>query len=439
MNSTIAAKSFRLLLAACVVATVFAVVIGTIGALTASTAVILALPFGAAALSAAGLSIALPRIDRLAQHAGPAPVTHTAAEAAAGIQSDSLEDALYDLARVLAEGTRAQCAVVWLAVAEKLVSAATYPPNASAEPHTTTLAVLLAQPDVDHAVSVFDGSVFRAALTIGKPGRSVTPADQRLMQDVARGAGLLLRGAQLASELEERVRQADELATELQASRQRLTRARDVERQRLVGELTQVTTARLATLRGDVAEMQDLLSSSEADIERMQRALAQARVGLDELIDRFRVVARGVYPAVLRSQGPASALEELATDLPRPVRLSGRIPHRLSWEIESGIYWLAASAMQQLAGRGAETPLRVHLEHSEHLLVVRIEDPTAAITVQQVCAALTDNVDRLTALGGEVKITEDGAGGIALRAWLPDRLEPSVDNLTQRRARQSPQ
>lgn len=427
MNSTIPARPLRLLLASAAVAAVFAVMVIAIGSLTDSIAVAVALPFVAAALSTAGLTIGLPRIDRLAQHAGPTTGAGPApAAAVAGAQAGSLEQALYDLARVLAEGTRAQHAVVWLAAADKLVSAATYPAVTGVEPRTTTLAALLALPDVDHAVPVLDGSVLRAALTVGKPGRPVTPADQRLMQDVAQGAGLLLRGAQLTSELEDRVRQADELATQLQASRQRLTRARDVERQRLVGELTQVTTARLATLRGDVAEIQDLLSGGEASIEHTQRTLAQTRAGLDELLDRFRLIARGVYPAVLRSQGPAGALEELATDLPRPVRLSGHLSHRLSWEIESGIYWLAASAMQLLAGQVAETPLRVHLEHIQRRLAIRIEDPTAPITAIEIGTALTDDVDRLAALGGDAEIVEDGAGGIALRAWLPDQLEPLV-------------
>jgi len=427
MNSTIPARPLRLLLASAAVAAVFAIMVIAIGSFIDSTVVAVVLPFGAAALSAAGLAFGLSRIDRPAQHAGPATGPHTTPdEAVAGVQAGSLQGALYDLARVLAEGTRAQHAVVWLAAAEKLVSAATYPAVAGVEPRTTTLAALLAQPDVDHAVPVLDGPVLRAALTVGKPGRPVTPADQRLMQDVAQGAGLLLRGAQLTSELEDRVQRADELATQLQASRQRLTRAREVERQRLVGELTQVTTARLATLRGDVAEIQDLLAGGEADIEHTQRTLAQARAGLDELLDRFRLIARGVYPAVLRSQGPAGALEELATDLPRPVRLSGHLSHRLSWEIESGIYWLAASAMQQLAGRAAETPLRVHLDHTQRQLSVRIEDPTAAITADELRTALTDDVDRLAALGGDVEIVEDGAGGIALRGWLSDQLEPSV-------------
>ena len=436
MNSTIAGSPLRLLLGACVVAAVFAVIVGGISLVVTSAAVMLMLPFLAAALSAAGLAIALPWIDRLIQptshRPASAPYDALADAATAGIQVGSLEQALAGLAQVIAEGTRAHCAVVWLAIADKLVCAASHPAGDDAQPRTTpNLAALLAEPDVDHAVPVLDGSVLRAAITVGKPGRPVTPADQRLMEDVAQGAGLLLRGAQLTSELEQRVRRADELATQLKASRQRLTRAREVERQRLIGELTQVTTARLAALRGEVADIQRLLSSGT---EGTEAALARARTGLDQLLDRFRVIARGVYPAVLRSQGPASALEELATDLPRPIRLAGRLSKRLSWEVESGIYWLAASAMQQLAGRPAEQPLRVQLDHTDGRLTVRVEDPTATMAAKDVLATLTDDVERLAALGGDMELAEDCAGGIALQAWLPDQLEPSVDNPNRRQA-----
>jgi signal transduction histidine kinase len=275
--------------------------------------------------------------------------------------------------------------------------------------------------------------MLRAALTISKPGLAVTPADQRLMQDVANGAELLLRGAQLNAELKERVRRADELATDLQASRQRLTRARDVERRRLIAELTHVTTDRLVALRTELSNAQELLSDDAASAEHAQHAVARAGIGLDELLDRFRVIARGVYPTVLRDQGPYGALDELATDLPRPVRLSGSLSQRLTWEVESGIYYLAASAMQQLADQPAEQPLHVHLEHTTGQLAVRIADPTPATATDEVLAALTVDIDRLAALGGDAEITEDGAGGIALRAWLPDQLEPSVVDLTRRR------
>ncbi|HEX8932712.1 MAG TPA: hypothetical protein VF788_00655 [Pseudonocardiaceae bacterium] len=429
----IPAGPLRYFLIACLVGTTFAVVVlGSGGLLGASAGSMLLTPFVAAAMSVAEVAIALPYIDRLVQGVAHRPTTTpyaALANAAAGIQAGSVEQALPSLAKVLAEGTQAQCAVIWLAVEEKLVSAASYPATACAESRTiANLAALLAQPDIGHVVPVLDGSILRAALTISKPDLAVTPADRRLVQDVANGAGLLLRGAQLNAELEERVRRADELADELRASRQRLTRARDVERQRLIAELTNVTTGRLSTLRAETTNAVRLLSGDTASAERAAHALAQARNGLDELLDRFRAIARGVYPAVLRDQGPYGALEEVASDLPRRVRLSGNLPQRWAWEVESGIYYLAASAIQQLAGRPAEQPLHVHLEHGNGQLAVRIHDPAPATAASDVLTVLTVDVDRLAALGGDVEIIECGAGDIELRAWLPDRLEPSVDH-----------
>ncbi|MDT7777246.1 MAG: hypothetical protein QOC67_6170, partial [Pseudonocardiales bacterium] len=257
MNRTLVARSLRLLLVACFVAVVFPLVVRVLGFLMPQSEAAVLLPFVAAAASVAALPYVLAVVDklvhRLARDSTTTPYS-ALAEAAARIRGGSLEQALPGLARVLAEGTDAQRAELWLAVEDKLVSAACYPPLDTVAPRTVAnLAVLLAQPDTDHVVPVLDGPVLRAVLAIGKPERPVTPSDQRLMQDVANGAGMLLRGVQLNAELEERVRRADELAAELKASRLRLTQARDVERRRLITELGNVTTDRLATLREDLA------------------------------------------------------------------------------------------------------------------------------------------------------------------------------------------
>jgi signal transduction histidine kinase len=479
MNRTLVARSLRLLLVACFVAVAFPLVIGALSALVGQTGTAAVLvPFVAAGATVAALPIVLSVVDRLVRQLARDSTTtpySALAEAAARIRGGSLEQALPGLARVLAEGTDAQRAELWLAVEDKLVSAASYPPLDTVAPRTVAnLAVLLAQPDTDHVVPVLDGPVLRAVLAIGKPERPVTPSDQRLMQDVANGAGMLLRGVQLNAELEERVRRADELAAELKASRLRLTQARDVERRRLITELGNVTTDRLATLREDLASAgkalaepepgdaaaagpaaaavdkrhgDDLDDDSDGDRDgddldedgeepeltgaaAAQQAVVRARVRLDELLDRFRVIARGVYPAVLRDQGPYGALDELATDLPRPVRLTGNLPDRLAWEVESGIYYLAASAMQQLAGQAGERALRVHLTHADARLAVEIDDPTPSTSIAELSNGLAHDAERLAALGGDLEVSEDDAGGARLRAWLPEQLEPYVDRFS---------
>ena len=223
------------------------------------------------------------------------------------------------------------------------------------------------------------------------------------------------------------MRRADELADELKESRQRLTRAREVERRRLVGELSYATTEQLATLRDALRGAGGDLRATPARARSAADALGCARVALDELLERFRVIARGVYPAVLRDQGPAAALDEVLADLPRTVRLTGDADSRLAWEVESGIYYLAAAAVTHLAGRPAHTALHVQLEHRDGRFAVRIDDPALGPgSAAALRAELAGDIERLAALGGDVEVTEYAAG-VTVLAWLPDRLEPMVE------------
>ena len=395
-------------------------------------------PFVAAALAVPAARAARPWADRVAGRLGPrpAPTPYTVlAATAARVREGSLTDALPGLARVLGEGTAAERAVVWLVVGDVLVAEAAFPPDGGPGERVPSLGALLTRPGVDHAVPVLDGERLRAVLTIGKAGRPVTAGDRRLVRDVAGGAHLVLQGVARGAELAARVRRVDELAAETAASRRRLEVAREVERRRLVTELQGATAERLAAFRQSVTDAAEALEDAGEDAgddagdnggatEMARHHVGEARDRLTELIDRFRVIARGVHPAVLREQGPRAALEEVIADLPRSVHLSGRLAERLPWEIESGLYYAAASAISLLAARGGRTPLEVHLDRHGDTVVVRVtdDDPDDA---EEVRAALADDEDRLAALGGALDLLDHG-GRLQLRAWLPDRLRPVV-------------
>ena len=431
MDRTIVAWLLRAVLIACGVAIVLVVAVDGVGLALGPGPLEVLLPFTAVALAAVALGAVQPRIDRIVEgltHTREVTPYSALAAAAARIRAGVLEETLPGLAQVLADGTGANRAVVWLAVGDRLAAAAEYPPATEADA-ADNLAVLLARPDIDHVVPVLDGTVLRAALSISKPGAPITPGDQELVRDVAGGAALLLRGVALNAELAERVRRADDLARELRASRQRLAGAREVERRRLVVELAGATGDRLAALRGDVAAAGEQLRRSPEAAEPAQQALARARVGLDELLDRFRLIARGVYPAVLRDQGPAAALDEVVADLPRPVRLAGDLGGRLDYEIESGVYYVVAAAVNTLAGRPGAGEVCVDLVHAAGWVTVRVEDPDPPVSPDDLRAALADDAERLAALGGDLGLSTDPAapGGVELRVRLPDRLEPVVE------------
>ncbi|MGY1643844.1 hypothetical protein ACI782_22275 [Geodermatophilus sp. SYSU D00703] len=402
--------------------------------------VLLLLPFVAVALATVALFLVWPLLERVVTRVAGrrlASPYSALAEAARRIQAGSLEQVLPGLAQVLAEGTGAVRAAVWLAVGDRLVEAAHHPPDAGAAtpPGRTVpgLADLLADPAVDSVVPVLDAGVLRAALTITKAD-SVTVADRGLLHDVAHGAALPLRLVALNAELSERVRRADELAEELRASRRRLDSARDAARRRLLAELSHATGDRLTVLRTELAAIRAGLADPPDDLTAVRQSLARERARLDDLLDRFRTVARGVYPSVLRDHGPAAALDEVVADLPRPVRLHAHLGSRVAWELESGLYYAAASALRELAGRPAERELNLRLEEGRGAISVVLEDPAPPVPVERLEAALADDADRLVALGGGLRVTGPGGDGaprrgtpVVIHAWVPDRVEPVVE------------
>lgn len=383
-------------------------------------------PFLGAAVAAAVLGLGGPALERFAGRLDPRPVSPYAALAAAGARTgeESLEAALAGLAQVLADGTRARRAAIWLAVDDGLV-----PVEEDGARHTRPvpdLAALLARPEVDHAVPVRTGDTLRAVLVLEKPGQAITPADRRLARDVAAGAGLLVRGAHLNARLAARVARADDLGRELTESRRRLTRARDAERRRLVTELAHLTTDRLEALRAALDEARVALDAEDA--EAAGPPLSRALEGLEDLIDRFRVIVRGVYPTVLTAQGPVGALEEMAADLPRATSVVGRLPRRLAWEVESGLYYVAAAALGHLASRAGDGPVEAVLTHEDGQLAVQVGavDAGGEEGVEELRAAVSEDADRLAALGGRLHVERDH-GRLRLVAAVPDALEPVVE------------
>jgi len=354
------------------------------------------------------------------------------AAAARAIPADgSPESVLPALLDNLARGTGARRAAIWARVdGGALVAVAAWPPlpepsgspPAHPPPTVADLTGLREAPGVDGVAPIVDGEVERGAVTIAKSGPgSVTAADQALLLDTAACSAVAIRATQLEAELRQRLRRAEELGAELAASRERLAYAGDVERRRITSEILAMTNRLLAGIGDELRQLSDGLvagTPTSADVSALQTSL-------DELIEQFRTLVRGVYPAALSDRGPRAALDELAVELPRPVLISGEPRFRLAWELEAGLYFAAAAAMQALAGSLLTQPLRVRVEHAEGRIAVHIDD-IAAMSPAQLQFALAGEADRLAALGGGVEwsVASHGTGVIA---WVPDQLAPPLD------------
>ncbi|MEU3269274.1 hypothetical protein ABZ639_00425 [Saccharomonospora sp. NPDC006951] len=243
------------------------------------------------------------------------------------------------------------------------------------------------------------------SLYVMAPGRWDDAARSR-HHETAAWLGIAVRLVRLGAEHEASRLRAGRLGGERAAARARLDEVRDMERQRLAGA---VTTTTLRDLGGVRRWLRAAADGGEG--------LAGARDALDELIDSFRVVVRGVFPAMLPDSGPRAALEELAATLPRPVSFSGDLGLRAGWQLESGFYHAVAAALNLLAGTQSARPVTVTFARDEALRATLSAEGSPELT------ALRQDIERIAVLGGELRASV--TGGVAhIGVRLPERVEP---------------
>ncbi|WP_460406519.1 hypothetical protein, partial [Actinophytocola sediminis] len=229
-----------------------------------------------------------------------------------------------------------------------------------------------------------------------------------LLRDTAAWVGVAARLARLRTERDAADRRARRLRAELSTARTRLAKVRDLERHRLVLAITATTSRDLDAVRGSLRAVEE-------------GGLATAQEVLDKVIDDFRVVVRGVFPAMLPDRGPRAALAELAATLPRPVTFAGDLGRRVGWQLESGFYHAVAAALNLLAGKDSPRPVTVTFGRDDALLA-RIDAPGGPGEAE-LRAALGQDIERLAVLGGELACrVADGAAVVTVR--LAERIEP---------------
>jgi hypothetical protein len=207
------------------------------------------------------------------------------------------------MARILAEGTGARSASVWLKVGDELRPDADWPAD-----HRTQDALPLGDgeiPDLSAtlALPVHHRGELLGALSLTKPpGERLTPAEQKLAEDLASGAGLVLRNVRLTEELLARL-------DELRASRQRIVAAQDPERRRIERNIHDGAQQQLVALAVKARLVRQL---SARDAAKANELLEQMEGELTQALEDLRDLARGIYPPLLADRGLIAALESQA-------------------------------------------------------------------------------------------------------------------------------
>ena len=316
------------------------------------------------------------------------------------------EDILQRMVRLLAEGTGATTAVVWLKIDSNLHPAAVWPsdglPPAPAEISGDDLPTFA---DVTLALPVrHQGEILGALTVIKPPNDRLSPVEQKLVNDLAAQAGLILRNSRLIEDL--------------RASRQRLVAAQDQERRRLERDLHDGAQQQLVALAVQ-ARMAESLVGTDPNKER--ELLHQVQQGVQEALEDLRDLARGIYPPLLADQGLAAAIEAQSRRSAVPVRLESDGIGRYPQEIETAVYFCSLEALQNAAKYAKPGEVVVRLQEHGEELVFSIEDDGAGFdqATTPLGSGLQNMADRLAALGGDLLVRSTPGRGTTIEGRVP--------------------
>jgi signal transduction histidine kinase len=377
----------------------------------------LALSIAATALVAMGFGPVKQRVQRVANHlvygkrATPYEVLSEFSRRMGNAYAD--EDLVPRMARILAEGTGAARARVWLRVGADLRPEAVWP---ATEP--LGMPVPVADGDapqiseVSLALGVRDRDEMLGALTLTKPaGERLTPAEEHLARDLASQAGLVLRNVRLTEELLLRLE-------ELQESRRRIVAAQDQERRRLERNIHDGAQQQLVALAVKVRLARQL---GDRDPVRASGQLEDVEAELGQALEDLRDLARGIYPPLLADQGLGAALRSQATKAALPVTVEADGLGRYAQDREAAVYFCCLEALQNVAKYAGAASVVVRVREQGGDLVFTVTDDGSGFDPASTGygTGLRGMADRLEALGGDLRVNSAPGRGTVVIGRLP--------------------
>jgi signal transduction histidine kinase len=334
--------------------------------------------------------------------ATPYEVLADFAERVAGTYS--VEDVLPRTAHMLAEGTAASRADVWVRVGPELRAAGSWPTA------------------VDEYVSVGDGEEISVpgstatapvryqgrllgGLSVTKaPGEQLTATEAKLLADVASQAGLVLRNAGLIEEL--------------RASRQRLVAAQDEERRKIERNLHDGVQQQLVALN---VQLGLLARTVERDPSQAGAMSAQLQSRASEALDDLRDLARGIYPPLLADKGLGAALEAQARKAALPVTVEADGVGRYEQPVEAAVYFCTLEALNNVAKYAGATHAAISLRQRDGVLAFTVTDDGAGFDMgaTRYGTGLQGMADRLDAIGGVLDVTSTPGTGTSVSGSVP--------------------
>lgn len=347
------------------------------------------------------------------------------------------EDLPARMAMLLARGTGAKWAQVWLNVSSGVTLAATWPQDVDAD--QTPPSLLLGQ------VAVTDQGLRTSPVRHGvqllgvlrlqeRPGVALTPVEQRLFEGLAAQAGLVLRRTGLRADLDDRKKELLVRSEQLRASRDRLIQSQDYERKRLERDLHDGAQQHLVALTVHLRLAHTVLGRST---ERAREMLAVQADAADAAIETLSTLSRGIYPEGLADGGLEAALRSAVAGSCIPVTIGTYATRRPPSAVEAALYFCGMEAVQNAAKHSKASTVSVRLNETAYTWRLTVVDNGTGFDLSRAGDAsgvgLANMRDRLDAVGGTVHLMSQTGTGTTVVAEVPRNDVPASPTETAAR------
>ena len=324
--------------------------------------------------------------------------------------------ALGALARTVAEGMAVSAASVVLDLPDGTSVTASWPDEG---PETA------AAPGRRIPVSYLGEHVGALCLPGGTESR-LAPDRRALLSDLAGRVGVTLHNASLSIQLEHRLHEIEARSAELRASRLRIVATQDSERRDLERDLhdgaqPSLTAVRLAL--GLASHMGQV-----GNISGARRALDELPGHINEALATLRHALRGLDPQILSVHKLGEALREQAAALGAdPVfRIGAESTAQgqtaLAPEVGAAVYFCCTEALQNTVKHcpGAPVEVTVELDTGRQRLRFSIADQGPGFDAEAAeGGGLQNMADRISAVGGDVRVSSGAGTGTRVAGWVP--------------------
>jgi signal transduction histidine kinase len=246
-------------------------------------------------------------------------------------------------------------------------------------------------------------------LVVPRPGEHLTAADRRLLDEVARQAGLAVRAASLTADLKR--------------SRERIVTAREEERRRLHRDLHDGLGPTLASVHQRVDAAHSLVLR---DPEAARRLLAEVHDQTKITIGDLRELVYTLRPPTLDELGLVAAVEEACQRLnAHPERVTidvhaSQLPP-LPAVVEVAAYRISIEAVTNMIKHAAAGHCAVRLEASGSLsLSIEVTDDGCGVPPgTRPGVGMRSMRERAEEIGGTLEVLPNSPHGTVVRAELP--------------------